>query len=90
MQAAHVQRQLRLLTFAALVLLVPFGCAHPYVRTLEAFQAAQKRGDYDKAAAYLAPDARSWWEKTAGAGSPLTAKKGKAGGPTGITTSSVR
>jgi len=57
--------------------LLPLGCAHPYVRTLEAFQAARKRGDEDKAAACLAPDARSWWEKKEGPGSPLTAKKKK-------------
>jgi hypothetical protein len=59
------------------VAILQFGCAHPNVRALSSFKAARKRGDIAMASSYLAPDARSWWEKKEGAGRPLTAKRTK-------------
>lgn len=53
------------------------GCSvHPNVRTLEAYRAAKKRGDYEAAASYLGPDARVWFKKKEGPGDPLRPQGG--------------
>jgi len=53
------------------------GCAvHPHVRAIEAFREAKKRGDYDIAATYLAPEARVWFEKKEGPGRPVRPQGG--------------
>ena len=52
------------------------GCTHRLVRNLEEFRAAKKAGDYELASQYITDDARIWWTKKEGPGSPLTAKGG--------------
>ncbi len=52
------------------------GCAHPFVRRLDAYRAAKKAKDYDRAADYLNPDARIWFDRKDGPGHPLRAKGG--------------
>jgi len=62
----------------ALLAFLPIGggCASPLVRNLESFRAAKKAGDYETASKYITDDARIWWTKKEGPGSPLTAKGG--------------
>ena len=53
------------------------GCALPtHVRTIDAYRAAKKRGDFAAAAAYLADDARVWFDKKEGPGKPLRPQGG--------------
>ncbi len=53
------------------------GCTPPaHVRTIDAYRAAKKRGDLATAAAYLADDARVWFDKKEGPGEPLRPKGG--------------
>ncbi len=59
-----------------MVALLVGGCAHPHVRTLEAYRAAKKRHDYDAVRKYLADDARIWHDQKEGPGRPLRPKGG--------------
>ena len=52
------------------------GCVSPLIANLDAFRAAKKRGDYAEAGKYLAEDARIWFDKKEGSGSPYSAKGG--------------
>jgi hypothetical protein len=53
---------------AALVM----GCAsHNEIRTVEAFRAASAAGDSEAARAYVAPDARMWFDEKTGSGDAL-------------------
>jgi len=52
------------------------SCTHPLVRRLEEFQSAKKSGNFTKAAEYLAPEARVWFENKEGPGKPLRAQGG--------------
>jgi len=61
---------------ASLISITGTGCVSPLVTRLEAFHEAKKRGDYERAATFLADDARVWFEKKDGAGKPYTVEGG--------------
>lgn len=68
----RAERKFYALALGAIAITVgAFGCAHPHVRTLEAYRAAKKRHDYDAVRKYLADDARIWHDKKEGPGKPL-------------------
>lgn len=65
------------LPILTLLFLSAAGCTHPYVRTIDAYRAAKKQGDYETARTCLADNPRVWFGKREGEGSPLR----PAGGP---------
>lgn len=53
------------------------GCAHPMIRTAEAFRAAVKAGDYDMARVYMSADPRTWYGEREGEGNAWTLGAGR-------------
>lgn len=45
------------------------GCTNPHINTIEAFRAARKAGDIEKAHTYLGDDPRVWYDAKEGEGS---------------------
>src|SRR5690242_1996283 len=52
------------------------GCTDAGIRAVQEFNDAADRGDLVRARAYMAPDARVWYENPAGPGEPWTLGEG--------------
>jgi hypothetical protein len=59
------------------LLLALAACAATPLRTVEAFDAAQRRGDLGAAGAFLADDPRAWYDDDRGPGEPWTLGEGR-------------